>query len=365
MLSMEELLKINVKTAEDNAEMAGFIEEYIDMVGTESVMDFGGYGAFISLEHGVSVESAIDGGNFGNKFMYYFSKLGNIFTRRQSGFNQAITQMQNINTGKISQGASNIGLNLANANEYARITQAFNPKPGDLDTNKWRTLMNELDGAMSEAQMDVAKNFLKDFAYDFLSGVVTGISVILFPLAIYFWFKSWMSFFKMWIAIYDAATGKAEKQVLLAKGMELSSTIIVDIVGSIYFKVCPENPAQLPKTLTIADVNRAVYAIVGKLKEFKLALQRKTPVEYDEKVKAAKVIYDTAMTVYKEKLHMVSPTAIKAITKGSDSLTDKVFQSIQGYNELKVAVEAYKGLIVAAELYFDVTNMILLDLYKM
>jgi hypothetical protein len=364
MLSMEELLKINVKTAEDNVEMAGFIEEYIDMVGTESVMDFGGYGVFISLEHGVGVESAIDGGNFGNKFMYYFSKLGNIFTRRQSGYNQVITQMQQINTGKISQGASNIALNVANANEYARITQAFNPKAGDLDTSKWQTLMNELDGAMTEARMDVLRNLWDDFKYDFLSGLAAG-TVILFPLAIYFWFKSWVSFFKFWGSLYDVVSNKAEKGVLLAKGMELSSKIIVDIVASVYFKVCPDNPAQLPKELTISEVNRAVYSVVGKLKEFKLTMKRKFMVEYDEKVKAAQTVYNVAMSVYKEKLHIVSPSSIKAIARGSSSLTDKLFQSIQGYNELKVAVEAYKGLIVAAELYFDISNMVLLDLYKM
>ena len=53
------------------------------------------------------------------------------------------------------------------------------------------------------------------------------------------------------------------------------------------------------------------------------------------------------------------------MNSGAEALTDKVFRSVEGYNDLKLAMDAYKGLMVAAELYFDITNKVLIDLYKM
>ena len=358
-----DLMNLNAEKYERELATEAFIDEYFDMISTESKLDFGFMTSTASLES-YGVESAIDGGNFGNKFMYYFSKLGNIFTKRQAGFNQAITQMQQINTGKISQGASVIGLNVENATEYARITEAFNPKAGDLDTRKWQNLMNELDDAMSDARWEILRKLWDRFKYGFLAGLSFG-TIILFPLGIYFWFKSFVSFLKFIAAIWNVTVAdKAEKSIILAKGIELTSTIIVDIVSDIYFRLCTNNPLGIKK-MTIADVNKAVYAIVGVLKEFKIKLNMKSPVEYNAKVQAAEIVHTAAMSVYKDKLHMVSPSAIKAVTNGSDALTDKIFQSIEGYNELKVSVEAYRSLAVAAELYFDITNKVLLDLYKM
>lgn len=363
MVNYMDLMNLSVDKYEKEMSTESFINEYWDMITTESKLDLGYIPSTIALES-YGVESAIDGGDFGNKFMYYFSKLGNIFTKRQAGFNQAITQMQNINTGKISQGTSSIGLNLENAKEYARITEAFNPKMGDIKTGDWQQLMNELDAAMSDARWEPLRQYWESFKERVLT-VLSFATIILFPLGIYFWVKSLISEIKFYVALWNLAVDKAEKDIMLVKGVKLITTIVCDITSSVYFRVCPDNPMKLNKEFTAMDTNKAVNAIVQRLQDLKTKLGRKLPVEYNEKVQAAEVVYNAAAMVYKEKLHMVSPGAIKVIANGSEALSDKMFLAVEGYAELKMAMQAYKGLMVAAELYFDITNKVLLDLYKM
>ena len=358
-----DLINLNAEKYEKELATEAFIDEYFDMISTESKLDFGFMTSTTSLES-YGVESAIDGGNFGNKFMYYFSKLGNIFTKRQAGFNQAITQMQQINTGKISQGASVIGLNVENAKEYARITEAFNPKLGNTKTAKWQQLMNDMDAMMEDAAWEPLRQYWQGFK-ERVYAALSFATIILFPLGIYFWFKSLVSEIRFYIAIWNWGVDKAQKDVMLAKGIELVNAICVDLAQNVYFTVCPENPAKLSRDFGPLDITKATNAIVQRLQDLKTKLGRKLPVEYNEKVQAAELVYAAASTVYKEKLHMVSPGAVKAMTSGAEALTDKVFRSVEGYQDLKVCLDGYKGPMVAAELYFDVTNKVLLDLYKM
>ena len=360
-----DLINLNADKYEKDLATESFIDEYFDMITTESKLDFGFITSTASLES-YGVESAIDGGNFGNKFMYYFSKLGNIFTKRQAGFNQAITQMQQINTGKISRGASTIGLNAENAAEYARITEGFNPKIGDNRTAGWQQLMNEMDAAMEDARWEPVREWWEGFKNRVL-GCLSFATIILFPLGIYFWVKALIAEFKFYLAIWNLAVDKAEKDIMLVKGVKLITAIVCDITSYIYYKVCPDNPARCSSAanFTATDTGKAVTAIVQKLQDLKTKLNRKMPVEYEEKVRAAETVYGAAAMVYKEKLHMVSPGGVKVLTTGAEALSEKLFASIEGYPDLKISMQAYKGLMVAAELYFDITNKVLLDLYKM
>ena len=353
-MSYLDLIGINVEQYEKEMATESFIDEYFDMISTESILDFGHY----------SLESAIGGSNFGNKFMYYFSKLGNIFTKRQAGFNQAISQMQNIDVSNINRGSSVIGLNVETANEYARITNAFNPQINSKKTARWQTLMNDMDAMMEDAAYEPLRQWWQGFK-ERVYAALSFATVILFPLGIYFWFKSIISEIRFYVAIWHWTTNKAQKDVMLAKGIELINAIVAELTQNIYFTVCPDNPARLSRDFGSMDMIKATNAIVQKLRDLKINIARKLPVEYEEKCKAAEIVYEAAATVYKEKLHMVSPGAVKAMNSGAEALTDKVFRSVEGYNDLKLAMDAYKGLMVAAELYFDITNKVLIDLYKM
>lgn len=353
-----DLIGISVEKYEKELSTESFINEYFDMIASESKLELGIFNSTTALE------SAIDGSTFGNKFMYYLTKIGNIFTKRQAGFNQAITQMQDINTSKISRGSSTIGLNIETAAEYARVTAAFNPQMGDKRTAKWQTLMNDMDAMMEDAAWEPLRKYWESFK-ERVYAALSFATIILFPLGIYFWVKSIVTEIQFYIAIWNWGANKAQKDIMLAKGIELINAIAAELVQSVYFGVCPDNPAKLGKVFASTDIIRGCNAVVQRLQDLKTKLSRKLPTDYDSKVKAAEIVYEAASTVYKEKLHMVSPGAVKAMTVGADALTDKVFRNVEGYADLRISLDGYKSLMVAAELYFDITNKVLLDLYKM
>lgn len=329
---------------------------------TDDVHSFGlGVESFASE---INTESAIGGNNILNRLGYYFAKMPNIFTKRQSGFNNVINQMQRIDISKISQAPANISLTPEVAQNWARVTNAFNPQAGNPRTAEFERLMNEMDLSMSDARWEPLRLYWERLKSYVLS-VASFATIILFPLGIYYLVLCLWEEIKFYVSLWKLAVDQAEKDTVMAKGMNIMSVVVLELIDYVYRTACPGNPAKIGAKMTHTDLSRVVSCIVAELNGLKVSLNRKAMVTYDEKVKAAQAVYEAAAKVYKEKLHMVSPGAMKVILAGSKAFDSKMFAAVEGYTQWRQSVDAIRGLMTASDLYFDCSNRVLTNLYKM
>lgn len=363
-----DLLGISTHDYKDNSkEVNKLVEEWL--VSLESVSDDGenvGYEMLQKMSFGlVSIESAIAGNTALNRTGTFFSKLINIATSRQSGFANAMKNMNKIDISGINHEASKIGLTPEIAAKYARITQAFNYKASESSKREWSRLFEEINALVQDRIEDAESTMWKSLK-EYFYGILSYLTIVLFPLGIYFMIMHNIHFV---YALYLLAThDKDAIDSVRAKGIQLVHKLTSEFVYDTYIKFDPSNSAKVKLTggvLSATDMNACINYMIGELNQIKMQLKNPTIVSYEEKVKAAEIIAKDANLHLQPHLGSISKVNAGILkTMMNKSLNTKA-QSLQGYTELRETLNVYNRLGAIADLYFDVTNGVLSSLYKM
>lgn len=309
-----------------------------------------------------AVESAIGGSTVLNKASGMVAKLGNIFTARQSGFKSNIDKMLKIDPVGIKREPTILGLNPEIAQEYLRISQAFNLNVSEHSKSKWIELARDLEAEI-DAQNDVALNALKTAVKLCVAKYIAAATIIFIPFAI---FMHIMQYYYIGYALGTKLVAKQQAgvEIVLRKGQEMLMQIMSSFVYETYLAIDPKNTAHIKMQdgkLSPRDTDIAINHILSVLQNLKRDMTSKAAVEYDDKIKAAETIKNSAKLVYPTAVHTLTPSNMDFMRV----MTTKLSTRGNLTPEMQEAGKIYMKLGAAADLYFDITNMIVANLYNM